>query len=477
MGVPIKDPICQGSDLPAVVDFYSTDRKGDHPRAFLEGFNGVLQADGFTGFNAMYEPDPLNREVQVKEAGCWAHWRSKFGTGVLSGGCCRTQPIWGRAAFGKTKARAPLPRVRASRHSAEICKKGYSSVRTERREWIEIPVPAIVSEDLFLAVQEQLDENRKQARQRRRGAAFLLQGLTVCGHCQYAYYGKKVSKSAAKGGRQYAYYRCIGTDAYRFGGERICDNKQVRTERLDDLVWQQVVGLLSEPGRLKNEYERRLDLLERNERETFDTATLEKQKRHLEQSKSRLIDSYAEGVIDKGDFDPKIQHVKIRLKQIDHQIKETRRHQAGQFELFLIINRLEEFADAVNERLSTVDFTTKRDIIRALVNRIEIHKDEIIVVFRVDPDPGGHQDNENPGDTSISPQSGKKSLQQCKWSYDSPCGVPRELLLRPLIRRVPSLSRSSIGAFSHSLISHNTWLSTMRRATDLRRASCGIESK
>ena len=38
----------------------------------------MLQADGFTGFNAMYEPDPLTREVQVKEAGCWAHWRRKF---------------------------------------------------------------------------------------------------------------------------------------------------------------------------------------------------------------------------------------------------------------------------------------------------------------------------------------------------------------------------------------------------------------
>ena len=38
--------------------------------------------------------------------------------------------------------------------------------------------------------------------------------------------------------------RCVGTDAYRFGGHRICDNPQVRTDKLDDLVWQQVVELL-----------------------------------------------------------------------------------------------------------------------------------------------------------------------------------------------------------------------------------------
>jgi site-specific DNA recombinase len=294
----------------------------------------------------------------------------------------------GRAAFGKTQAREPLGRVRAPRHSAETPKKGYSAVRTDRAEWIEIPVPALVSEQLFVAVQEQLDENRKHARQRRRGAAYLLQGLTVCGHCHYAYYGKQVSKAAAKAQQHYAYYRCIGTDAYRFGGERICNNKQVRTQRLDDLVWQQVVELLSHPGRVKDEYERRLNVLEKNEKVNADTAALQKQKRHLQRAKSRLIDSYTEGMIEKADFDPKMSQLKIKLQQIDHQIEQSEQHQAGQLELFLVINRLEEFATAVNDRLSTLDFHTKREIIRALVKRIEIHKEEIVVVFRVDPDPG-----------------------------------------------------------------------------------------
>jgi site-specific DNA recombinase len=200
--------------------------------------------------------------------------------------------------------------------------------------------------------------------------------------------GKKVSKAAAKGGRDYAYYRCIGTDAHRFGGERMCDNTQVRMQRLDDLIWQEVVAQLSDPARLKREYEPRLDMLEQDEKATADTAALEKQKRHLQTSKARLIDSYTEGVIEKHDFDPKMQQLKVKLQQIDRQIATSKEHAAGQFELFLVINRLEEFAAAVNDRLSTMDFTTKREIIRALVKRIEIHKDEIVVVFRVDPDPG-----------------------------------------------------------------------------------------
>jgi site-specific DNA recombinase len=331
------------------------------------------------------------------------HWDRSVVWGML-----QNPAYMGRAAFGKTQARECLPRVRAPRHGAETPKKGYSAVRTERAEWIEIPVPAIVSEELFLAVQEQLDENRKYARQRRRGAAYLLQGLTVCGHCHYAYYGKKVSKAAGKGHQHYAYYRCIGTDAYRFGGERICDNQQVRTQRLDDLVWQQVVELLSDPGRLKREYERRLDVLEQNDKHSADSPALEKQKRHLEKSKSRLIDSYAEGIIDKADFDPKMGQLKIKLQQIERQIEQSREHHAGQFELFLVINRLEEFAAAVNGQLSTIDFNMKREIIRALVKRIEVHKEEIVVVFRVDPNPGFNASKGSPVT-----QAGSSIMQDC----------------------------------------------------------------
>jgi site-specific DNA recombinase len=322
-------------------------------------------------------------------------------------GLLQNPAYMGRAAFGKTQARDRLPRIRAQRHSAEVPRKGYSTVRTDPSQWVEISVPAIVSEGFFQSVQEQLAENRKSARQRGHGAVYLLQGLTVCGHCHYAYYGKKVSKAAAKGQRRnYAYYRCIGTDAYRFGGERVCDNQQIRTDRLDELVWQQVVELLAHPGRLKNEYERRLGILEEKEKTNPDTAALERQRLQLEKGKSRLIDSYAEGMIDKMDFDPKMRNLKSRLEQLDQQIQESRHHQVGQRELFLVINRLEEFAAAVHDRLGTVDFVTKREIIRGLVKRVEIHKDEILVVFRVDPDPGF-----NASETSTDSGTREKSMQ------------------------------------------------------------------
>jgi len=309
------------------------------------------------------------------------HWDRSVIWGML-----QNPAYMGRAAFGKTKAGKLKPRVRPQKHSAETPKNPYSTQRTARDAWIEIPVPPLVSEELFQAVQHQLDENRKRARIGSRGACYLLQGLTVCGHCHYAYYGKKISPSTAKEKHQYAYYRCIGTDAYRFGGERICDNKQVRTQRLDDVVWRQVLDAIKNPKRLKKEYENRLTKMEGDARELFDTTALRKQKVQLEKGKSRLIDSYASTIIDKDDFEPKMKNLKIRLSQIDEQIEKSVNTESAQYELFLVIDRLEGFSKKVGVTLDIVDFNTKREIIRALVKRVEIYKEEVVVVFRIDPE-------------------------------------------------------------------------------------------
>ncbi len=57
---------------PAVWYCYSPDRQGQHPREHLKRYAGILQADGYTGYGAIYESG------EVLEAACWAHVRRKF---------------------------------------------------------------------------------------------------------------------------------------------------------------------------------------------------------------------------------------------------------------------------------------------------------------------------------------------------------------------------------------------------------------
>src|SRR5579862_4439398 len=69
----VRDDRPTGSEEPAAVWFaYSPDRKGEHPAGHLEKYAGVLQADGYAGFNKLYE------KGCIVEAACWAHVRRKF---------------------------------------------------------------------------------------------------------------------------------------------------------------------------------------------------------------------------------------------------------------------------------------------------------------------------------------------------------------------------------------------------------------
>ena len=66
-----------GSDPPGTAYFFSPDRKGEHPRQHLESFEGILQADAYSGFARLYLPDAQG-ERRIREAACWAHLRRDF---------------------------------------------------------------------------------------------------------------------------------------------------------------------------------------------------------------------------------------------------------------------------------------------------------------------------------------------------------------------------------------------------------------
>jgi len=69
----VRDDRPAGDATPPGVWFaYSPDRKGEHPQGHLRHFAGTLQADGYAGFDQVYETG------RIREAACWAHVRRKF---------------------------------------------------------------------------------------------------------------------------------------------------------------------------------------------------------------------------------------------------------------------------------------------------------------------------------------------------------------------------------------------------------------
>ncbi len=308
----------------------------------------------------------------------------------------------GEAAFGKTAIEPLRPRLRAQRGRPLQPKRPYSHHAVPAEQWMSIPVPALVDADLFESVAEQLQENRAHARVGQRGARYLLQGLLTCACCGYAYYGKAISPSARKHHeRSYAYYRCIGSDAYRFGGIRICSNKQLRTDLVDEAVWEEVCRLLEHPERLEQEYRRRFL---QEEQTPDELSQIEARVSRLRQGITRLIDSYAEGLIDKDEFEPRVTRLRERLKQMETQALQIKDDASFERELRLILGRLDEFTSRVKNGLDEADWSTRREIIRALVKRVEIDQEQVRVIFRVNPPPQAPQ---------LPSEKDSQSLQHC----------------------------------------------------------------
>ncbi len=173
--------------------------------------------------------------------------------------------------------------------------------------------------------------------------------------------------------------RAMNIPRQRF--ERVCWNKEVRMDQMDTVVWQEVCRLLEEPERLEQEYRQRLQPQEKpNEHEG-----LESQLGKLRRGIARLIDSYADGLIDKQEFEPRVMRMRERMQHLEEQLQRLKEESEVEEELRLILGRLEIFATQVNDGLRQADFQTRRDIIRALVKRVEVDEQLVRIIFCVSP--------------------------------------------------------------------------------------------
>ena len=290
----------------------------------------------------------------------------------------------GTAAYGKTHRGQRRPRLRPARGQPEQPRRPYSRYDTPESA-ISIDVPALVSEDLFAAVAEQLQENRQRQRQRSAGARHLLQGLLVCNQCGYACHGKPVSHRRRDGTRHsYCYYRYGGAESARFGGQRVCPNKQVRSDLLEEAVWDDVCAVLTDPQKVQEEYRRRVDGGDRSSRRAVGPS-LDKPIQKVKRGIARLIDAYADGLVEKSEFEPRLRDARERLERLQADAKEQADQEAQEQELRLVVGRLQEFADQVRDGLQKADWHTQRAIIRAIVKRIEVEAETVRVVYRISP--------------------------------------------------------------------------------------------
>ena len=290
----------------------------------------------------------------------------------------------GTAVFGKTMAVHESPGLnRVARLQGRSVPRAVKTVDRPRDQWLEIAVPAIVTAESFARVQQRLEGNKRFAA-RNTKVPSLLQGLAACSACGYGYY----RTSARTTSRKIYYYRCLGSDDYRYEGGRVCGNKPVRADYLDTVVWDHITSLLADPALIRAEISKRLE-----QARTADPATRQRKQLQAALAKAAasvtaMIEAFSEQLITIDELRARMPHLRARETSLRSQIDALDAQTADRDAYLTLADNLEGFLAQLRGNAATATVEDRQRVLRLLVKDILIGPEKITIRHRIPARPG-----------------------------------------------------------------------------------------
>ena len=308
-------------------------------------------------------------------------------------GMLRNPAYAGRAVFGKTQVIQEQPGLnRIARLQGRTTPRPAKTVARPREEWTEIAVPAIVDQDTFARVQQRLADNKRFAT---RGSKVpsLLQGLAACAACGYGYY--RTSTRTAR--RKIYYYRCLGSDNYRYEGGRVCGNKPVRADYLDRVVWDHITGLLADPALIRAEIGKRLEAARTSDPVTRQRTQIELALAKTATSVTAMVEAFSEQLITIDELRAKMPHLRAREASLRGQLDALDAQAADRDAYLKLAADLEGFLAQLRGTAATASTEERRRVLRLLVKDVLIGPEKITIRHRIPvreraTSGGGHHD-------------------------------------------------------------------------------------
>jgi site-specific DNA recombinase len=290
----------------------------------------------------------------------------------------RNPAYTGRAYYGKTERGERTKITRRLRQRGGFTPRGNVHRHRPETEWIEIEVPAIISEESFALAKERLEQNKRFA-QRHTKEPTLLQGFLVCSLCGYAFY--RASTQTTK--RKLYYYRCLGSERRRSFVKTVCHNHPVRQDYLDELVWQKVMELLKNPELIRAEIDRRVKQARDSDSSKQRKESLFKERERVQKGTERLLDAYQEGFLSLEELRRRMPDLKKRESALASQIQGLEAAALDQSKYLQLAENVEGFLDRMSKSAETLSVTERQKILRLLVKEIHIGPDTLTIKHSV----------------------------------------------------------------------------------------------
>jgi site-specific DNA recombinase len=310
-------------------------------------------------------------------------------------GMLRNPAYRGTACYGKTELRPRQRITRPLRQRRGLPSRDSAGHERPRTEWIEVPVPALVSEEIFALAQEQLEKNKRHS-PRRTVEPTLLQGMLVCEQCGYALYRSSTRTSK----HMLHYYRCLGSDGYRRLRGPVCTNRPIRQDYLDQFVWSEIIRLLEDPELVQAEIDRRraaarnADPLRKRQEE------LRREQVRIEKNSERLVTVYQEGLVTLAQLRQRMPALQKQAQAVGSELQSLEMAAVDQAKYLQLAESLGGFRTKLRVRAETLDVAVRQQILRLVVKEVLVGTDTITLRHSIPIPQSGPGSNGSPGPPS-----------------------------------------------------------------------------
>ena len=338
---------------------------------------------------------PMNALARRLDAEGWRPRHAEFWPISTVAVILRNEAYVGRAAYQKTTGTGRRARPnRTGRRQLGAVRRWTGRTARPRREWIELPVPAILDETIFARAQQRRADNRCFS-PRKTKEVTLLQGLCVCAHCGY---GMGRNSGPGGRGRRLHYYRCYGTEHWRYAQGAVCDNPAVRAEDIDDAVWKEMLTLLEHPELIQAEIERRLVAANDTASPRRRIESLRGELSRIQTRFRRLLDAYQEGIVTLDELRRRNAPLQTRQRSIRSELETLETSELDRESQLALATTIEQFLQRMRQAAESLSILERQRIVRLLVREVRIGKDSVTICHSIplndlpptgsDPSPG-----------------------------------------------------------------------------------------
>ena len=294
-------------------------------------------------------------------------------------GILRNPTYTGRAATNRTRV---VP-ARTRKSAMLPVGPGDSHAPRPSQDWIMVPVPAVVTEETFAQVQAKLDGNQQFATRHNTRHQYLLRALVSCGACRLSCSGR----ASAAG---YRYYLCRGrTDALRRAQGQRCAARYTPAGQLDELVWDDLCALLTDPVHLQRALQRAQGGAWLPQEFQARQATLRHALAHLDRQQQRLLDAYLAELVTLAELERTRQQLDRRRATLLAQQRQLDAIAQQRLDLGAVARGIQAFCQTVRAGLTTATFAQRRQLVELLIDRVVVVDGDVEIRYVLPTSPDG----------------------------------------------------------------------------------------